>query len=645
VGADHVTKVERQLAHAQQIAHMGSWEWDVATGLLTWSDELYRIYGLDPRREMTFEFFLSCVHADDRAAVQRRIAGVLARAGRFQWPERIVRSDGSVRELDTIGEAIADEAGPVRRLIGTCRDVTEERQRARQIRLYADIVQNVHIGLSVWSWADGDGPSSLRLAAFNPAAERMAHTALEPFVGCPLAEILPYAAGGEVESLLVRVARERLVHETTVDRSRDPRDPTRALSVKGFPLPGKSVGLAVEDITAQTVERRLRLAEHHILEMIATGAPLGDSLGALVCAVEERAPPVIGSVLLLDADGVHLRHGAAPNLPESYWRAIDGAVIGPRAGACGTAAFRREPVFTEDVQADPLWVDWRELAARHGLRACWSIPIFATDRRVLGTFAFYYTSPRRPTESELEITKRASRLAGIAVERKQLVDQLRELSAHVESAREDERTGIAREIHDELGQALTALKLDLAWMLRRASSGTLTRDDSVEKLQAMSTFTDGVIAQVRKLSAELRPGVLDDLGLIAAIEWQAQEFEQRTGTPCVVRSNSNDASIDRHVTTAVFRIFQESLTNVTRHAVAQQVEVRIHVADDCVCLDVRDDGKGISPAAVRNPKSLGLLGIRERAHRLGGSVSVSPVEPHGTLVSLRIPLATAAVAP
>src|SRR6185312_17295153 len=155
------------------------------------------------------------------------------------------------------------------------------------------------------------------------------------------------------------------------------------------------------------------------------------------------------------------------------------------------------------------------------------------------------------------------RLAAIAIERRELEDQLRALSAHMESALEAQRTGIAREIHDELGQSLTALKMDIAWILRRAAGDTLDRDGLTERLRGMSGLADGMIQQVRKISAELRPGVLDDLGLVAAIEWQAQEFEERTGVACFVKSGG-EGSVDRSTSTAVFRIFQEALTNVTR---------------------------------------------------------------------------------
>jgi PAS domain S-box-containing protein len=645
LGTNQVARLERQLAIAQQITHVGSWEWDLASGSVAWSDELYRIYGYEPGSvAINLEFFLAHVHQDDRPMIRSRVADAVERGGRFAWVERVRRPDGSIRELDTIGEALVGQNGRVTSLLGTCRDVTVECDRERQIRLYADIVHNVQIGLSVWAPVDGQGADAERplvLDAFNPASERMAGTPLEPLRGKPFRVVAPYAAGGAVESLLEGVARDRRVHDADVERSSAGDEAMRAFSVKGFPLAEGRVGLAIEDVTLQTIARRLQAAEHRVLEMIASGAPLRDTLDAIILAIEEHSPPCIGSILLLDPDGIHVRHGAAPHLPVDFIHAIDGAVIEPNAGSCGTAAYLKMPVFAADIESDPVWERYRDIALAHGLRACWSLPIFATDQRVLGTFAFYFCAPRTPTARDLEVTLRASRLAGIAIERKELEEQLRHLSAHVEAALEEERTSIAREIHDDLGQSLTALKMDIAWIVRRTAAGSppLAQEALVDRLAAMSELTDGVIQRVRRISEELRPGVLDDLGLVAAIEWQAGQFEASTGTPCAVLTNTTELPIDRRVSTAVFRIFQEALTNVTRHARAAHVEVRVEVHDGKLSLAIRDDGVGITLEAAQSPRSLGLLGIRERAHRFGGSVSIGPSSPRGTLVALEVPLA------
>jgi two-component system sensor histidine kinase UhpB len=149
-----------------------------------------------------------------------------------------------------------------------------------------------------------------------------------------------------------------------------------------------------------------------------------------------------------------------------------------------------------------------------------------------------------------------------------------------------------------------------------------------------------VINQVRRISAELRPGVLDDLGLFSALEWQGQEFENRTGTTCRVHGNVGDAHFDRNLSTAVFRIFQEALTNVVRHAGASHVDVSLERREGWLHLVVSDDGKGITKDEAFRPKALGLLGMRERARRLGGSAVVEAADPCGTRVSLAIPVAS-----
>jgi signal transduction histidine kinase len=223
-------------------------------------------------------------------------------------------------------------------------------------------------------------------------------------------------------------------------------------------------------------------------------------------------------------------------------------------------------------------------------------------------------------------------VAGIAIERRQLDDQLRALSERLEAAREDERTNIAREIHDELGQALTALKLDLAWVAHRAEAPEVER-----KLVEMSRATDGILETVRRIASELRPGILDEIGLRAALEWQADEFRRRTTIPCIVHSEVGELQLERGLATAVFRIFQEALTNVARHASATSVEVQLRLERGHLRLEISDDGIGVPEIAPRNA-SLGLLGMRERARRCGGDCIVRRRQPRGTVVSLSVPL-------
>ena len=637
---DRAASLEQQLEAAQQITHIGSWEWRVATNAVAWSDELYRIYGLEPRScEITFESFLARVHPDDRANTLTEVQTALEGGNRFQYPERIVRPDGSIRILETKGEVLRDQAGAVFAMIGTCRDVTEERAREEELQLHADIVRNLQISLTVWALVEGADPCCAKLVSFNPAAEAAASVRLADQVGRALVDIFPGTAGTDLPDLLAGVARDSQIREIPFYRFEYENGDMRVFGVKAFPLPKQYVGLAAEDVTAQVRARHLEASEQNVFEMVASGAALGDVLTRIVRHIEEQSPGTIASILLLDDDGVHVRHGAAPSLPDTYNRAVDGAPIGPCAGSCGTAMYLRKPVYVTDVETDPLWADYRGLLEGEGMRACWSTPVLAKDGRVLGSFALYYRQPRAPSERELGLIDRATYITAIAIERRQLEEQLRALSAHVESVREDERTGIAREIHDELGQALTALKMDLAWLRRRAAEpGGVESRVLLEKVSALTEMTDEIIGQVRHISAELRPGVLDDLGLSAAIEWQAQAFEQRTGTVCAVSSELGDRRLDNQLSTAVFRIFQEALTNVGRHAGAHHVDVVLRCTDGFLALDVQDDGCGIAPESARGLKSLGLLGMRERARRFGGTLSIEPGPEGGTALSLRIPL-------
>ena len=213
-------------------------------------------------------------------------------------------------------------------------------------------------------------------------------------------------------------------------------------------------------------------------------------------------------------------------------------------------------------------------------------------------------------------------------------EQLRALSVYLQYVREEERTRIAREVHDELGQSLTGLKLDLAWMTQQIAKNQPTL---LERLRTMSGQIDSTIQTVRRIATELRPGILDDLGLIAALEWQANEFQSLTGIECIVRSEVDDSALDVDINTAFFRIFQETLTNVARHAKATRVRVLLQKGKRELNLVVRDDGRGITSTEIHDTNSIGLLGMRERAGLLGGKIQFESEPGKGTVVSVTIP--------
>jgi PAS domain S-box-containing protein len=217
------------------------------------------------------------------------------------------------------------------------------------------------------------------------------------------------------------------------------------------------------------------------------------------------------------------------------------------------------------------------------------------------------------------------------------VDQLRALAARVQDAREEERTRVAREIHDELGQALTSIKIDLSSLIHEFPP----EPQQLKRIESISTIVDQTIKSIRRISTELRPGILDDLGLIAAVEWAAEEFEARTGTKCRLDLPDNDGAIDPDRATAVFRILQETLTNVARHAKATCVDVRLLKESAGVILEVHDNGKGATEEQLSAAESLGIRGMRERALLLGGELIIQGVPSQGTSIRVSIPLTDA----
>lgn len=213
-------------------------------------------------------------------------------------------------------------------------------------------------------------------------------------------------------------------------------------------------------------------------------------------------------------------------------------------------------------------------------------------------------------------------------------EQLRALAARLQQVREEERTGIAREIHDELGQALTGLKLDIAWMRHR-----LPRDPEIlAQCGSIMERIDGTLRSVRRIATALRPSILDQLGLAAALEWQGQEFGSRTGIEVAMELCPDGPPIPDHLGSSAFRVLQESLTNVARHSGATRVTIRLMQTAEQLTLEVADNGVGIPPDRIAGTASLGLVGMRERAVACRGELRITGVPNAGTTVRLTIPL-------
>lgn len=213
--------------------------------------------------------------------------------------------------------------------------------------------------------------------------------------------------------------------------------------------------------------------------------------------------------------------------------------------------------------------------------------------------------------------------------------RLRNLTQRLQAAREEERTAVARDIHDELGQMLTGLKMDLFWLSERLPEHT---EDLQYRARTMITLIESTINSVRRLSTSLRPAILDDLGLAAAIEWQVQGFAGRTGCRYSLKLDHSDFAMDKERDTSIFRIFQEALTNIARHADAQKVDISLRRTGKRLVLTVKDNGKGMDQKKLTDTLSLGLMGMQERAGAIGGDLEIKSLSGKGTKVTLKVPI-------
>src|SRR5437899_5924228 len=374
---DDLRRSEAYLAEAQRASHTGSFGWSVSSGHIVWSDETFRILEYDPANKPTVEVILQRTHPEDRSFVQETLDQAARDRKAFEFDHRLLMPDGSVKYVRVVGhpstkDESGDESGNFE-FVGAVTDITEGKRAEESLRrsegYLAEAQRLTHTGSWVWRVA---GREALHLSE-----EWYRVYGFDPETGVPTWE----------ERLQRIHPEDRAIWQTTIDRAIGeksdyelefrillPGGTVRYIHTVGHPVvsaPGdlvQFVGSSV-DVTERKRAEALRDGESRILEMIARDAALEEILENLVRVVEAQFAGLLCSVLLLDEDGKRARHGAAPSLPEAYSKAIDGLCIGPKAGSCGTAMYRREPVVVTDILQDPLWEAYRGVAEPYGFRA------------------------------------------------------------------------------------------------------------------------------------------------------------------------------------------------------------------------------------------------------------------------------------
>ena len=429
---------------AQRLSHTGSFGWKLSTGERIWSEETFRIFQYDRAITPTLELVLQRVHPEDAALVQQTLESAAHDGKDFDHEYRLLMPDGSIKYVHAVARALIDESGSIE-FAGAVTDVTERKRAEGALRLSENYLAEAQRLSHTGSWAGAPGPGELRywseecyrLLGFDPRDEL-------PRIETFFQRIHPDDQTRTMKQF-ENASREKTGFEFDY-RIVHPGGEVREIQTVGHPVFSPSGDLVefvgtVIDVTERKRAEALREGESRILEMIARDAPLEEILEKLVRVVEGQFAGLLCSVLLLDEDGQHVRHGAAPSLPEAYSKAIDGLPIGPKAGSCGTAMYRREPVIVTDILHDPLWEPYREIANIHGLRACWSTPILSHSGKALGSFAMYYREPRSPSATETRALEMSTHLAGIAIERKLTHELLQRSETYLAEAQRLSHTG------------------------------------------------------------------------------------------------------------------------------------------------------------------------------------------------------------
>jgi len=307
-------------------------------------------------------------------------------------------------------------------------------------------------------------------------------------------------------------------------------------------------------------------------------------------------------------------------------------------GLPGRVLASGEPEWIIDVTKDPNFPR-AKLAKNIGVKAGFAFPILI-GQEVVGVMEFFSAKAVKPDREMLAIMGQIGTQLGRVLERKRAQDQsevsqkiLRNLYLRLQEVREEERTRTAREVHDHLSQLLTTIKLELSLLDKKLSNYSSEVKESTRQLLDMS---NDAIHSVQRIAMDLRPPILDDLGLSEAIEWQVKEFKGRTGIGCKFFNEMNGLELDLERSTTLFRIFQETLTNIVRHSQATQVDVKLYACEENINLQVQDNGCGITEDQIQNLRSLGLLGMRERAMVWGGFVQITGAQDEGTTVTINI---------
>ncbi len=514
---------EGDFAQAQEMAHLGSWVWDIPENKLYWSDEVYRIFGVPPQEvKPTYELFIDTVHPEDRSFVRQANRDSIFGRQYFDIKHRIVTGNGEVKHVHQKSQTLYNHEGYPIKVVGFVHDITK-----------------------------------IKTAEDN---------------------------------LLINREKFRLLYNQISQV-----------------LEGTSSATSGENFFQSLV--------YHL------ASTLGFSF-ALIGQINKVDKSLCRTLAYcIDGENVSNVEYALPGTPCE--QIFEGATV----------------FYSDNLQKE---FPSDEYIKEYGLKCYFGVPIFGQDGSTVAHLAVMDTKPRAYTPEILSIlslfaARAESEMIRLDIQKELEVSQerLRKLNKKVQSVREEEKLHLAREIHDELGQVISYCKLDLLWLQKEIDN---PEDKIAKKLDSVVFHLDDALNRVRRIASELRPEILDVLGISEAMKWQTQKFMDQIHIECELNITPEKIQCDRDQSIDLFRIFQETLTNISRHAHATSVQIKFTQEKKYYSLLVTDNGKGFDTTLTSHPQSLGILGMKERSLNWGGQVNIQSKLGLGTTVSVMIPI-------
>ncbi|MBZ0106380.1 MAG: PAS domain-containing protein [Sulfuricella denitrificans] len=608
---EELRREKAKLDEAQRIGRMGSWELDLVRNSLDWSDEIFRIFEMEPARfDASYEAFLKAIHPDDRERVNQAYTDSLNMREPYEIEHRLLFPDGRIKHVTERCETFYDAGGKPLRSSGTVLDITErvcaEEEIRRLEREFHSLAENMPDIISRFD-------RELRRIYVNPEFERATGIPRDAALGKTHLEI---GVSSEVAELWTNALRRVLFTE-------EPEVFEFHFSAQGGAIRHFQVRAVPEFGTSGEVEGVLTIARD-ISVMKGVETVLRES-EARFHAITRNVPGMVFQCYRRSGE-VRLRFTYVSEGAEGLLGLSPAIILRDQSELTGRMPETDRRSFSDSLSQSQeslvLW-NWEGRVAAGDGSLRWinvrAIPRCHEDDMCIWDGVAINVSESKVHEEQLVQSQK----------------MLRDLSAHLEIVREQERKHIAREIHDELGQTLTALRMDVS--LARLGFGE-SNPKLMERLQSMTQLVDRTIRVARHVTSSLRPAALD-LGVTAALEWLVEEFISYAGIPCELVLGDGDLVLSEASATTIFRVIQESLTNIARHAEATQAEIIVTMDEARLCFEVRDNGRGFDPLAAAGRRSFGLVGMRERVAMLQGEMQLESIPGQGTRVKVCVPVA------